>query len=195
MTHILIAAFDHYADAERVKHDLLAAGLPADALQLSASSNPETVAGSRVEVARQPEESLGEKVSGFFHSLFGEGHPAHLAHFPEAMRRGSTLFTVTLDDESRIDEVEQAMTRHGAIDVDERAARWGERNPRPATASTEALTTGYPDATSVSTGLTEEDRTSAGEIADSVAAIPGRSANARAGGRDTTAGRVRIVTR
>jgi len=42
------------------------------------------------------------------------------------------------------------MERNGAIDIDERSAKWGDDDATPVTASTETLTTGYPDATSIS---------------------------------------------
>ena len=78
--------------------------------------------------------------------------------------------------------------------MNERSSQWGE-DERPLTASTEALTTGYPDATSTSSGVTDADKSTAEELAAGDNAIPGRAANRHAPGRDHSAGRVHIVTR
>ena len=43
MTHILIAAFDRYADAEQVKSQLTAEGVPHEDIQLSASRIPDSI--------------------------------------------------------------------------------------------------------------------------------------------------------
>src|SRR3546814_3625301 len=71
-------------------------------------------------------------------------------------RRGSTIVTVTLEDDSRVSAVERVMERNGAIDIDERSAKWGDDDATPVTASTETLTTGYPDATSISVDEREQ---------------------------------------
>ncbi|WP_028240980.1 hypothetical protein [Stutzerimonas azotifigens] len=194
MSQILIAAFDRYDDAEQAKHDLLDAGIPADDVRLSASSNPKTIMASRVDAAAESRDSVSQLVSDFFHSVFGSEHTRHARDFPEAMRRGSTIVTVTLPDEADADPVEEVLQRHGAIDIDERSANWKAGDARPLTASTEALTTGYPEATESSTGLSEADDTSLGDLRAGEGAIPGRAANDRAGRRDSRVHRVHIVT-
>lgn len=194
MSQILIAAFDRYEQADQAKQALISEGIASDAIQLSASSNPETVDSAPMDIAagKQHSQSVGDAVSAFFQSVFSSD--ADAGHYPEAMRRGSTLITVSLDDSARVAAVEATLTRHGAIDVNERSSQWGE-DDRPLTASTEALTTGYPDATSTSSGVTDADKSTAEELAAGDNAIPGRAANRHAPGRDHTAGRVHIVTR
>lgn len=44
-------------------------------------------------------------------------------YYAEAIRRGGTLVTVRTDA-SRTDEAEKILGRHGAIDIEERVARW-----------------------------------------------------------------------
>jgi len=198
MTQILIAAFDRYAEAEHVKRDLLGRGVSSDAIQISASLNPETVDSSRVElvgVAPDEDATVAEKIGNFFSKVFGDDASQHAGRYPEAARRGSTVVTVSLADDRLVRMVEQSMTEHGAIDIDERSARWGTDAATPATASTETLTTGYPDATSVSEDARKLDGSAMPDRGADEGSIPGRAANDKAGRRDNTAGRVRIIPR
>lgn len=152
MTQILIAAFDRFAEAEQVKAELVREGVSHDDIQLSASMNPEQVDSSRVEViGEEPDEdaTVADKIGSFFHKVFGAESSQHAGRYPEAARRGSTIVTVSLEDEAQVPAVERIMEHNGAIDIDERSATWGD-DATPVTASTETLTTGYPDATSIS---------------------------------------------
>lgn len=198
MTQILIAAFDRYAEAEQVKAELLSKGVDSSAIQISASSNPETVNSSRVEViGEEPDEdaTVADKLGSFFSKVFGDDSSKHAGRYPEAARRGSTVVTVTLDDDSQVATVEQVMEKNGAIDIDERSAAWGSDDATPVTASTETLTTGYPDASSIS----EDERKLNGMATPDRGAddgtIPGRAENEKVARRDNTTGRVRIIPR
>ncbi|UIP34545.1 hypothetical protein [Stutzerimonas kunmingensis] len=206
MTQILIAAFDRYAEAEKVKAELVSEGVSSDDIQISASFNSDTVDSSRVEVVgEEPGEdaTVADKIGSFFHKVFGDGSSQHAGRYPEAARRGSTIVTVTLEDDvtvtleddSRVSAVERVMERNGAIDIDERSAKWGDDDATPVTASTETLTTGYPDATSISVDERELDGSSTPDRGADLGSIPGRAENEKAARRDNTAGRVRIIPR
>ncbi|MFC3606364.1 hypothetical protein [Stutzerimonas tarimensis] len=198
MTEILIAAFDRYEDAAEAKQALLAEGLANDDVQLSASKNPDTVASSQVDVSVEGKESaaekLGAQVGDFFNTLFGRDTDDH-PDYREAIRRGSTVLTVSLPDASGIERIEQLLIDKGAIDIDERSAEWGDGSRRPETASTETLTTGYPEASSVTTGVTETDTTTAEHLKNEASGIPGQAENRTAATRKNSAGRVRLVSR
>jgi len=198
MTQILIAAFDRYAEAEQVKAELVGEGVSSDDIQISASFNTETVDSSRVEVVgEEPGEdaTVADKIGSLFHKVFGDGSSKHAGRYPEAARRGSTVVTVTLEDDSRVSTVERVMERNGAIDIDERSAKWGDDDATPVTASTETLTTGYPDATSISVDERELDGSATPDRGQDAGSIPGRAENEKAARRDNTAGRVRIIPR
>jgi len=153
MTQILIAAFDRYAEAEQVKAELVSEGVSSDDIQISASFNADNLDSNRVEVVgEEPGEdaTVADKIGSFFHKVFGDGSSQHAGRYPESARRGSTIVTVTLEDDSRVSAVEHVMERNGAINIDERSANWGDDDATPVTASTETPTTGYPDATSIS---------------------------------------------
>lgn len=198
MTQILIAAFDHYAEAEQVKSELLHNGVASGDIQVSASSNPETVDSSRVEViGEEPDEdaTVADKLGSFFSKVFGDDSSKHAGRYPEAARRGSTVVTVTLADDSQVSMVEQVMERNGAIDIDERSATWGSDDATPVTASTETLTTGYPDASSISEDESKLNGMATPDRGADDGSIPGRAENEKAARRDNTAGRVRIIPR
>jgi len=198
MTQILIAAFDRYAEAEKVKAQLVSEGVSSDDIQISASFNSDTVDSSRVEVVgEEPGEdaTVADKIGSFFQKVFGDGSSQHAGRYPEAARRGSTIVTVTLEDDSRVSAVERVMERNGAIDIDERSAKWDDDDATPVTASTETLTTGYPDATSISVDERELDGSSTPDRGADFGSIPGRAENEKAARRDNTAGRVRIIPR
>ncbi len=197
MTQILIAAFDRYAEAEKVKAELVSEGVSSDDIQISASFNADNVDSSRVEVVgEEPDEdaTVADKIGSFFHKVFGDGSSQHAGRYPEAARRGSTIVTVSLQNEERVPIVEQIMERNGAIDIDERSATWND-DATPVTASTETLTTGYPDATSISVDERELNGTATPERGQDSGSIPGRAENEKAARRDNTAGRVRIIPR
>lgn len=84
--------------------------------------------------------------------------------------------TVSLQNEERVPIVEQIMERNGAIDIDERSATWND-DATPVTASTETLTTGYPDATSISVDERELNGTATPERGQDSGSIPGRAEN------------------
>jgi hypothetical protein len=160
--------------------------------------NPAQVDGSRVEViGEEPDEdaTVADKIGSFFSKVFGDDASAHAGRYPEAARRGSTVVTVSLNDEGPVSMVEQVMERNGAIDIDERSAGWGDGDATPVTASTETLTTGYPDATSISVDQRELDGSTTPDRGQDSGTIPGRAENEKAGRRDNTAGRVRIIPR
>ncbi|MBE7373841.1 hypothetical protein [Pseudomonas lopnurensis] len=198
MKQILIAAFDRYEQARQVKAELVQQGIPDADIQLSASMNPAEIDSSRVEViGEEPGEdaTVADKIGSFFRKVFGDDAPAHAGRYPQAARRGSTLVTVSLADEALVSSVEQLMERNGAIDIDERSAHWGDDDAVPVTASSETLTTGYPDAASISVDERELDGTATPDRGQDCGSVPGRAENAKAGRRDNTAGRVRIIPR
>ncbi|MEW6177439.1 MAG: hypothetical protein AB1588_17255 [Pseudomonadota bacterium] len=197
MKQILIAAFDRYEQAQQVKQTLVQQGIAVEDIQLSASMNPEQVNSSRVEVVGEepaPDATAAEHIGNFFRKVFGDGAAAHAGRYPEAARRGSTIVTVSLEDEARVPAVERIMEHNGAIDIDERSATWGD-DATPVTASTETLTTGYPDATSISIDERELDGSATPDRGADFGSIPGRAENEKAARRDNTAGRVRIIPR
>lgn len=69
--------------------------------------------------------SLGQRIGGFFHRIFGDDDAPDEAHpYYEAVRRGSIAVTVELEDESQRAKAETVMARCGAVDIDARSESW-----------------------------------------------------------------------
>lgn len=66
----------------------------------------------------------GAVAGGLIGGLTELGVPESEAeYYAEAVRRGGALVTVRAD-ESRVDEAEAIMRRHGAVDIEDRAVQW-----------------------------------------------------------------------
>jgi uncharacterized protein (TIGR02271 family) len=121
MASTLAGVFDDYDDAERARDGLVSAGFGRDRVQItperSSWGSGDATWGGRAE---QP-----GGLRGFFAALFGGGDDdeSH-GHYSEAVRRGSVVVTLTLQDDSQIAGATEILEECGAIDVDERVERW-----------------------------------------------------------------------
>lgn len=121
MASTLAGVFDDYDDAERARERLSSAGFDRDAVQItperSAWGSGDPTWGGRAE------QTGG--LRGFFASLFGsDADDESQGHYSEAVRRGSVVVTLALQDDSQIDRATEILEECGAIDVDERIERW-----------------------------------------------------------------------
>ena len=115
-----VGVFDDYAEAERVAQELTTAGIPRESVEVR--SNFMTGAAGRSEPAHAEQEG---GVSGFFHRLFGTHDDEYSGHYAEAVRRGSTVVSVTAPS-GRIEDAVRIMNEHGAIDVERRIGAYRE---------------------------------------------------------------------
>jgi hypothetical protein len=68
---------------------------------------------------------IGAVAGGLIGALTGLGVPEEEAHYyAEAMRRGGILVTVAADNKTKAELAVAIMRRHGAIDIEQRAAEW-----------------------------------------------------------------------
>lgn len=117
MAKTLIGIFDDMASADNVLRELRAAGMPQEQMRLLENSEARAAAG-------KDDQSWGEKMSGWFRSLFDGDDERMLAdNYAEAWRRGHYLVVADVES-NEADRVADIMNRYGAIDVDERAASW-----------------------------------------------------------------------
>lgn len=177
MQHILIAAFDHYNEAEQVKRELMGRGVSQTDIQLAASNDvsmaEDTLRTDATYDTAREDKSLGDRISDFFRSIFSDEDATSHRYadaYPEAVRHGSTVVTVTVNDDDQISMVEEIMERNGAIDINERSASWGLQNASQA-------------ASAETTGATERT------------AIPIMEEELKVGKRERNLGRVRVVSR
>jgi hypothetical protein len=121
MASTLAGVFDNHDDAERALERLTSAGFRREAIQVTPErsvwgTGDATYGGH----AKQP-----GGLRGFFAKLFGIGDDdeAH-GHYSEAVRRGSVVVAVEVDDDDQIEHATDILEDCGAIDVDERVERW-----------------------------------------------------------------------
>ena len=113
MSITLIGVFDDQDDARKASNRLEAAGIDKQSIRVEA--------GSTEIPAEQPQSRRS-----FFAELFGIGddNDDTPGHYAEAVRRGSTVVTVTVADEQASDDLAEILGDCGAIDVEERVEKW-----------------------------------------------------------------------
>lgn len=121
MASTLVGVFDDYADAERAQERLSSAGIGRDAMQITPERS--SWGGGDATWGGRAERPGG--LRGFFASLFGSDtdDEAH-GHYSEAVRRGSVVLTVTVQDDSEVERASEILESCGAIDVDRRIEHW-----------------------------------------------------------------------
>jgi hypothetical protein len=95
MTPVMVALYDDFGVADRVRTQLVAQGFPTDRVELT----------SRAESGQadtEPGESYWKKVSNYFHAIFDQtGNYASADQFADRVRNGGSVITVhpRTDDE------------------------------------------------------------------------------------------------
>jgi uncharacterized protein (TIGR02271 family) len=128
----VISAFDDYQGAERAVERLVEAGFSrgdvhierGDQAELFSAEQARTTTGDGT---RGEYENRGvlSSIGHFFTSLFGMDTPESDAHtYTEAVRRGSSVVVVDVNDEPQAERAVSIMQEMGAVDVDERANQW-----------------------------------------------------------------------
>ena len=190
MTQTVIGVFNSIQDAELAQARLEAEGIPRSDMSVHANgagagagyagTTPTSDSLTRDVTTDRP---LGEahegamgKIEHFFANLFGgDDRPEEVGHYQEAVRRGSALLSVDVQDESSTERVRDALYAAGAIDIDSRVAQWR------------------------STGYTGYDRSAPASSADQIAAerqaFPVVQESLEVGKREVQTGGVRVYSR
>jgi uncharacterized protein (TIGR02271 family) len=119
MARTLVAVFDDYDDAERARERLASAGFRQEDIQVT----PERSAWGSGDATYGGHAAKEGGLRGFFASLFGAGDDESHGHYSEAVRRGSIVVAVEVDD-NQTERATGILEDCGAIDVDERVERW-----------------------------------------------------------------------
>lgn len=137
MATTLVAMFDDAAQAEQAKRELALAGIQEDRVQVTRSGEGAGSASSASSTQDKPDHR------GFFARLFGLDQPdEHSGNYAEAVRRGSSILTVQVEDDSQVTRISQLLERAGAEDIDRRVEAWKQQGytgydasaPQPSTA-------------------------------------------------------------
>ncbi len=132
MKHTLVAAFATPTDANRTVGDLMSRGIGkeqihsvgADSANIHAYDEPYSTSDNTVD--RPHHDS---KIANFFNSLFGhephEDHKHHAKAYPEAVRRGSLVIAVDVNDDDQLAKARDALEYNGALNINDNGAGAG----------------------------------------------------------------------
>ncbi|HXD42454.1 MAG TPA: hypothetical protein VN649_17950 [Ramlibacter sp.] len=127
----LLSVFENRRAAQRAVDKLLEKGFEPEDVHLqegAAAANSATASGAADVTASHdagPERGVLSSIGCFFASLF-EQHPAsdNPDRYSQAVRRGHSVVVVDVRDEEEADRAYTLLHELGAIDIDERAAKW-----------------------------------------------------------------------
>jgi len=125
MERTLVGVFDSNQEAQAVKQELVQFGIQESQVHVRADENGATGSLTGVGETTSSDTTTSRK-PGFFERLFGglDADEDHVSQYSEAMNRGHCVVVVDSVSDDRVDDAAQIMTRHGAIDIDERASSW-----------------------------------------------------------------------
>lgn len=114
MTPVIVALFDDYGIADRVRTELVAEGLPTDRVELT----------SRVETGQadsQPGDAFVARVSNYFHTLLDQGgdRTGDAEQFAQCVRDGNSAITVHPRTDYEVDSVRSILHRNKPVAVEE----------------------------------------------------------------------------
>ena len=123
MNNTIIGVYDDRQDAALANATLQKQGIAQSQIRMV---RPEDMQAGRTRSDYQDEDlTFGEQISAFFSSLFGSDDEEVLGpRYLEAVRRGSTLVVVDVDDDKEVQVVERVMSEHRTVDIDQRDASW-----------------------------------------------------------------------
>jgi hypothetical protein len=113
MTPVIVALFDEFSVAERVRTELVAGGFPTDRVELT----------SRAETGQadaEPGDSYRERIANYFHAIFDQtGNNESADRFAEHVRNGSSVITVHPRTDYEIDNARTILRNSHPVDVRE----------------------------------------------------------------------------
>ncbi len=176
MQSTLVGLFDTQAEADQARAKLIAAGFDASrssvypapgttavgtATGMAAGPTSGTTIGTTNSMTGLPAAEHEGVVARFLHKLFGSDDTdttvsGHSGVYREAFRRGAYGVTVEASSDAEIDRAEAILNACGAVDIDERSAKWrseGWESPAASGSYASAAATGTESA-GLSTGPT-----------------------------------------
>jgi len=114
MTPVIVALFDDYGIADRVRTELVAEGLPTDRVELT--SLMETG-----QADAEPGDAYVARLSNYFHTLLdqGEGRNGRADELARRVRSGNSAITVHPRTDWEIDSVRAILHRNKPVAVEE----------------------------------------------------------------------------
>jgi len=126
MATTVVGLFDNFEQAQNAAEELESIGISRANVSITRGHEGSEYAvygGEGAQNYTEPRRVKGG-ISGFFERLFGSDVDEHdRGLFSEAARRGTTVLTVTADDQ-QVDRVVSVLDRFDAVDIDQRAASY-----------------------------------------------------------------------
>src|SRR3982751_1235685 len=121
MTHTVVGLFDSREDAQRAMTELVSQGFVQEDIDLSNRSFAEGGGASENNTtgASDTGEGIGDRISNFFGSLFGDDETT-ASNYTNAANDADAILTVQVDSEERARQAQEIFDRYDAIDVNER---------------------------------------------------------------------------
>nr|WP_314621527.1 YsnF/AvaK domain-containing protein [uncultured Noviherbaspirillum sp.] len=129
MTQSIVGLFNSFTEANGAKQALIKQGFSPSDIAVSAHEGDMSASSSTGKPTTSETHTEGgfmKGVENFFADLFGSSDNETAGHYSEAVRRGGAVVTVTVDEESKIDNVRSALASIGAVNIEERVAAWRE---------------------------------------------------------------------
>lgn len=114
MTPVIVALFDDYGIAERVRTELVADGIPTDRVELTSLLE----AG---QADSEPGDAFEARVANYFHTLFDQdgGRNGEAEELARRVRGGNSAITVHPRLEYEFDSVRQILHRNKPVALEE----------------------------------------------------------------------------
>lgn len=114
MTPLIVALFDDFRSAERVRTELVTGGLPTDRVELTSPRE----AG---QADSEPGEVFGTRVANYFHALLDQGGDAggRAEEFAAQVLEGHATVAVHLRSEEEIATARDILGRHRPLALEE----------------------------------------------------------------------------
>src|SRR5215203_138575 len=122
MASTIVGMFDDGSRARAAATDLAGLGVSDSNITVT-QSDPQNVYTAYQGTASSSDK-VGGGISGFFKSLFGgDVNDDDTSLYSEALRRGTTVVTASVED-TMLDDAVEIFSRHGAIDIDRLANQY-----------------------------------------------------------------------
>lgn len=123
MTHTVVGIFDNQEDARDAMKELVDAGFIQKDIDFSKRKNVNDTAAVK---AARDDESIGDQISNFFGNLFTDDDTVN--NYSTVARETEAILTVMADSDERAEKAADIMDDKGAVNVNERAAQYNQRN-------------------------------------------------------------------
>jgi len=126
-TRTVVGVFDDRSTAQNVVEELVNSGFERSSIEINShDSYASDAARGNTGLTGEVRDHSGGGISGFFRRMFGDNDRDNYGNYAEAVRRGSTMVSVTTNEQNA-ERAADILDRNGAVDVDERAQSWRQR--------------------------------------------------------------------